>query len=487
MKRVLTWAVGVLLVACSARLATAQAAIPSAVLGQGGVPDTLAGLAPARPAQGPPWAEQPIRKNYFVPAFDIVLFEVLLNRFDLRAFDRATYDVSAASVRRNLHSPWVIDSDPFAMNQFLHPYQGAMYHGLARSAGLGYWESLGYTVAGSALWEIAGETTLPSRNDQIATSIGGSFLGEPLFRIADLVLEKATRLPGFWRGLTAAVISPATGFNRLAYASRFKGLLPSRTPSFFTRVQFGAMGTASVRKDSTQPIARNEAVADFSIDYGLPGVSNYKYRRPFDYFNFQFTASSANHFENIFTRGLLAGRDFGSGAASYRGFWGLYGTYDYVAPQVFRVSSSAFAVGTTFQRRISRSSALQTTLLAGTGYGAAGTINGTGIGDYHFGLTPQVLVANRLILNDRVAVDLTFRDYHVSGIASHEHNGSENIARADALLTLRLHSRQAMSARYIWSRRAARYPNLRDVIQSRGSVGLFYTYLTGSRFGAVDW
>jgi hypothetical protein len=86
-----------------------------------------------------------------------------------------------------------------------------------------------------------------------------------------------------------------------------------------------------------------------------------------------------------------------------------------------------------------------------------------------------------------VAVDLTLRDYYVSDIASTEHNGSENIARADALFTVRLHNHQAVSAKYIWSRRAAAYPFLGDVIQSRGSFGLFYTYLTGSRFGAVDW
>ncbi|MFL5333981.1 MAG: DUF3943 domain-containing protein, partial [Geminicoccaceae bacterium] len=85
-------------------------------------------------------------------------------------------------------------------------------YGFARSAGLNYWESLVYTFAGSALWEIAGETTLPSRNDQIATGIGGTFLGEPLFRLASRVLERTDHGSGFWRELSAAVISPATGF-----------------------------------------------------------------------------------------------------------------------------------------------------------------------------------------------------------------------------------------------------------------------------------
>jgi hypothetical protein len=255
----------------------------------------------------------PVRKNHFVPFFDIVAFDFLLNRFNRTFIDRGTYDVNLASIKRNLNSPWVLDNDPFSINQFMHPYQGAMYHGFARSAGLNYLESLGYTFGGSVLWEIAGETTLPSRNDQIASGIGGSLLGEPLFRLASLVLERS-HMPRFWRELSAAVISPSTGFNRFAYGDRFKGTFPSRNPAFFTRVQFGMMGTSSVQKSFTQPLTRNEAVADFSVDYGLPGRSSYAYHRPFDYFNFQFTSSTGSRFENIFSRGLLAGRAYGDGS-----------------------------------------------------------------------------------------------------------------------------------------------------------------------------
>ena len=49
------------------------------------------------------------------------------------------------SIRRNPHHKWVADNDPFKVNQFGHPYQGSMYHGFARSAGLDFWPSLGYT------------------------------------------------------------------------------------------------------------------------------------------------------------------------------------------------------------------------------------------------------------------------------------------------------------------------------------------------------
>ena len=90
-----------------------------------------------------------------------------------------------------------------------------MYHGIARSNGLSYWPSVAYTFAGSALWEIAGETTPPSRNDQIASGIAGSFLGEPLFRISRLLLERADHGPGAWRTFASVLASPPAGINHV--------------------------------------------------------------------------------------------------------------------------------------------------------------------------------------------------------------------------------------------------------------------------------
>src|SRR5688572_2581157 len=143
-------------------------------------------------------ADEEPDKSYAIPAVEIVVFDFLLNRFDNAYFGCCDYRVTSDTVRRNLRSSWVEDRDPFAVNQIGHPYQGSMYHTFARSAGLGYWESAAYTFLGSAFWEIAGETTPPSRNDQITTGIGGSFLGEALFRMASLVLEK-DYLHGSWR------------------------------------------------------------------------------------------------------------------------------------------------------------------------------------------------------------------------------------------------------------------------------------------------
>jgi len=442
-------------------------------------------LAASAPKQDSP-QETTSPASYAVPLVGIVGFDFLLNRAGERFIDHETYHVTGSSVRRNLKGPWVVDNDPFSVNQFLHPYQGAMYHGFARSAGLNYWQSLGYTFTGSALWEIAGETTQPSINDQIASGVGGSFLGEPLFRIANLVLEQPG-LPRFWRNLFALAVSPSTEFNRIAYGDRFRRVFPSRDPFIYPRVQLGVMGTSSVRKDILQTFTRNAAVTEFAIDYGLPGKPNYSYTRPFDYFSFEFAGSSANAFEHIFSRGLLAGKKYGDASQDYRGIWGLYGSYDYVSPQLFRVSSVAVSLGDTAERRLAKSLALQSTVLGGIGYGAAGTIHGTDETDYHYGLTPQLLVATRFIAGDKAALDLTLRDYYVSRVVSAAHRGSENNARAEALFTTRIWHHHGASVKYIWSRRTASYPDLGNRVQSRGSFGLFYTYLGDTRFGSVGW
>src|SRR4051812_12322049 len=99
------------------------------------------------------------RRSYVLPAIGIVSFDFLLNRYGKHSVDPSDYAVSLSSVRRNATGPWVVDNDPFSINQFLHPYQGSMYHGFARSAGLNYWQSLGYALGGSTMWELAGETT----------------------------------------------------------------------------------------------------------------------------------------------------------------------------------------------------------------------------------------------------------------------------------------------------------------------------------------
>ena len=122
-----------------------------------------------------------------------------------------------------------------------------------------------------------------------------------------------------------------------------------------------------------------------------------------------------NPLEDVMIRGLLFGKKYEAGD-SYRGIWGLYGGYDYISPQIFRVSSTAASLGTTFQWWLAKAVALQGSALGGIGYGAAGNIAGSGERDYHYGIDPQGLLALRLIFGDRAMLDLTGRGYYISGL-----------------------------------------------------------------------
>ena len=424
------------------------------------------------------------KRSFVIPALEIVGFNFALNRFDKRFLpDHETFDVSRETVRRNLRGPWVVDADPFYVNQFLHPYHGGIYHTTARSAGLGFWTSSIYTFFGSALWEIAGETEPPSINDQVASGIGGTYFGEALFRMSSLLLEESNGVPKVERAIGAAVISPMTGLNRLIFGNRFDAIFPGHEPAYFARWNFGStVAERRVQGTSRRP-TRNEGLLESSFAYGLPGQPDYLYRRPFDYFNFEFAASTSNIFEHIFTRGLLVGKTYGGN--SQGGVWGLYGSYDFIKPDVFRVSSTALSLGTTGQWRAGPMT-LQATALAGVGYGAGGTLEGTTADrDYHYGLTPQSLLAARLILGKVAAVDVNARGYRISTVLSTADRGWENVGRADAALTLRLFGPHAVSVKYLLNRRYASYPDLGTRDQRRDTVSVYYTFMRDRHLGAV--
>jgi|GEM_PF-709144 len=430
----------------------------------------------------PPWGT---KKSYGIPALEIVAFDTLLNLFDRGYYGCCDFDTDFSSIKRNFRRGWDVDSDEFTVNQLGHPYQGSMYHGFARASGLNYWQGLAYTFVGSLFWEIAGETTPPSKNDQISTGIGGSFLGEALFRMSNLWLEKGTG-PSFWRELVAAAISPPVGVNRFVFGEQFKGIFPSKDPEYYSRVQVGIVAATQDRRSSSKKIKRYEGLVDFALDYGLPGKPGYTYDRPFDYFSFQAAASTAIGFESVSTRGLLLGAGYDIGDR-YRSIWGLYGGYNYMAPQIFRLASTALSLGTTAEWRLSDSLALQGTALLGVGYATVSTFRG--IADERanqYGVAPQTLLALRLIAGDRASLDLTAHEYFVSDVSG-SGAGHDNVVRADASLTWRIHGQHAVSLRYQLSRRDSDFRDLGKRTQSRGTVGIFYTLLGRDRFGTGDW
>ena len=456
-------------------------AIPGAAAAQEGVHDWETGA----------------NRSYLIPALEIPAFIGLLNAGNrLVSSEKGTYDTDLHSIGKNLGTVPDFDKDPFSINQIGHPYQGSIYYGLARSTGLNYWESLAASLYGSFLWETAGETTRPSINDHVASGIGGSFLGEALFRMASLLLEGGGEEPGIWRELGATFLSPPLGVNRFLFGDRFKSVFPSRDPAIFFRFRLGATLTADIDTGGLRSKPkRGEGNIEYYMTYGLPGKPGYQYKRPFDFFLFEFTAvpnaeTAANVFENVTVRGLLAGAKYELGE-NYRGLWGLFGGYEYLSPQVFRLSTTNLAVGTVGQWWLSRTVALQGTVLGGAGFGASGTVGDKAERDYRWGVVPHVILAARLIFNDVAMLEVQDRNYWVVGTGpaasgGTERFGSEVINRANAALTVRVWGPHALSVSYLNSIRDVELLG-RDRHQSVNTITLSYNFLGTRKFGAVDW
>jgi hypothetical protein len=182
----------------------------------------------------------------------------------------------------------------------------------------------------------------------------------------------------------------------------------------------------------------------------------------------------------------LLGTDYDIGS-SYRAIWGLYGNYTYMAPQIFRLASTGLTLGTAGEWRLYDSLALQGTGLLGVGYATVSTIGRiSGERANRYGIAPQALLALRLIAGDRASLDLTAREYFVTDVSGSRVR-HDNVVRADASLTWRIHRQHAVSLRYQLSRRDFDFRDLGRKTQNRGTIGIFYTLLGRDRFGTGDW
>jgi hypothetical protein len=435
--------------------------------------------------------EDPWRKNvsnYVVPVGEIIASEVLLNLYDRTFIDREVYGVTLDSVGDNLHHSWVLDTDPFAINMVAHPYTGALYYGFARAAGHSAEVSLLYSLFGSVLWEYAGETGPASLNDLIMTGVGGSFLGEALFRMANLLLRNGGGEPGLLPQVGAGVLLPSATVN--VYGNRAAREFEPGDPAVFLRMSLGA--SRIVQESNTGEERGNlgdtSGLAAVDVLYGLPGEPGYTYRRPFDYFSFHFTGSNTAEagIGNVMIMGLLAGASYKSGA-DYRGIWGLYGNYDYISQETFRVATSALSLGTTGQCWLSKRVALQHTVTAGFGFGAAGNTAPVGERDYVYGAMPQSLITIRAIFGDAAMFDVTGREYFIRGTGVDRRHALANNAHIESSFCVRVAGPMAVGVWYGASEIDANYRTFTKSSVLRGFLGFTVSFLGDSRFGAVDW
>ena len=146
---------------------------------------------------------------------------ILFTNLGVWSFDRyittSNYaHISINSISKNIKTGFVWDNDMFATNLFAHPYHGGLYFNAARSNGIGFWKSIPYTACGSLMWEFCMENEPAAINDFMATTIGGTCLGEMTYRLSDLVVDdRSSGFERFGREFLLTLISPSRGLNRI--------------------------------------------------------------------------------------------------------------------------------------------------------------------------------------------------------------------------------------------------------------------------------
>ncbi|WP_257213753.1 DUF3943 domain-containing protein [Sphingobacterium sp. 1.A.4] len=112
-------------------------------------------------------------------------------------------------------SAWDWDDNQFTTNQIDHPFHGQIYFNAFRSNGYNFYQSSLATVAGSYIWETAGETQHPSINDLVNTTFGGILLGEMMHRVSRNILARSRNGHNrIGNEIVATLVNPVSGLNR---------------------------------------------------------------------------------------------------------------------------------------------------------------------------------------------------------------------------------------------------------------------------------
>lgn len=263
-------------------------------------------------------AERRSGRSFLRAAGGVLAANALVWGVNRYATNEPSARVGTRSWQRNLGARFTWDGDGFINNQLGHPYHGGLYFTAARVNGYGFWASVPFTAAGSLLWEIMGETTAPSINDLVNTTLGGMTLGEITHRLSSRALQGS----GTGRRVAAAAVSPAGGAHRLI------GAVPEQEAGLDTAALFSGIAIGYMRQGGAGA-GNAQAFVELTAEAGSPfGVAA---RRPFETFEFEVEVTAGD--QAVVTRarasGLLARQSLHRTEQSQL-VAGVFQEYDYV-------------------------------------------------------------------------------------------------------------------------------------------------------------
>ncbi len=438
------------------------------------------------PYLDPRFVDEPVPppdKSYLIPLGEVLVFDFGLWAADY-ALGKPYSKISWSSIEHQFEKGWILDTDEFWANDLLHPLHGAMTYNAARSTGLGFYESFGYSFLGSFLWEQFAETLPPSINDQVYSPFGGTLVGETLFRLSRLILDSGGYAPSSLRELFALVVSPVGGANRLMFGDRFRGelLLPR---SWMGEFHVGGMlhGSSWTGEPGTAPGDAGPWVSlGADLVYGVPGTPDLSLSHPFDHFTLFTSVTFANDrgiyvpSAKLMIRGLLLGETISPGA-SLSGLWGLFASYDFIDPSVFRIACFGAGPGVSMMKRWGSFELHGSAVGQLLPWSEGGSTAPPPYKDYRYGPGADLILELRAHVGDRVIARLEAREYWISG--AYERGKWEDVSFAKAQLTVRIFGANAVSGALEWGHRQARYPFQQDFWQRTSVASLYYTILQG--------
>ena len=240
---------------------------------------------------------------------------------------------------------WKWDNDRFGNNFFLHPYTGAGYFNSARASGYNFWESSIFVFGGAYTYKLFGENGWPDgkpeRNDLIATTLGGMFAGEVLYRLSSIALDERTvGAERYGREFLALLLSPGRAFTRFMNGKMFAHNTEEVYQKEPTDVVISAGGIIvnDVKSFGTGPVGFSMN-ADF--DYGKPFEE--RDRKPYDYFRLRADMNfglGRKWVDNIVGYGILTGTNVKVGDAPM--LIGLTQGFEYWDNKAFELSTMSF-------------------------------------------------------------------------------------------------------------------------------------------------
>ena len=177
------------------------------------------------------------------------------------------------------------------------------------------------------------ENEPPAYNDQIATTIGGSLLGEVSFRISSSIIDNsASGCNRVFRELFGFLTCPMNGINRLITGEmrRRKQYRPAKIDEIYP-ISFGIASGARMltsfdkHKHHWTPFIKGQ------YHYGDPFRA--ENQKPFDYFNLDFTLdpSSGKHFiSEVNATGSLWTKPIPVSNNKKKMIWGIFQHFHYM-------------------------------------------------------------------------------------------------------------------------------------------------------------